>query len=229
MQFSSGDVTTFRSVTGANKLGNGSQLQAIRDYYKFQILYKNVIGQMNEILTSYADTTDKDLTYVTNLNYILATRVNEITVNINDTDLYDNRIVQSLYNFKYEPYLFSNYQYSISAMIKGMEIAIGNVKKNLELRNTNSELVVFKNILNGTDKTLIYDYIMQRNQDLLVFSASQIVDLDFEIKPWYAEYLTTYGPPPDGIFDIDNLSKIVINLINNQVITLNDFISDRSH
>ena len=46
-----------------------------------------------------------------------------------------------------------------------------------------------------------------------------------ELKPWYTNYLITYGPPPNGVFNLDYLSLIVSDLIDKGVITLDDFIN----
>jgi hypothetical protein len=226
-KFINGDVTSNRSLLGANQLGNALQLNAVRDYYKFKILYDNVISNMRGILSSYGDISNNDdISYVDSLNQNLYTLNNRLIIDISNEDIYNNTTVTSLKNFKYDSNLFPFYKDSFMQVLEGMAITIGKIKNNIELKNKNEELTVYQNILNGTDKTLINDYILQRNTEVLVFSASQIVDLDFEIKIWYAEYLRIHGAPSDGFFDLNKLSEIVINLINTQVITLNDFILD---
>lgn len=226
-KFINGDVTSNRSLIGANQLGNALQLNAVRDYYRFKILYDNVISNMRGILSSYGDTTNNDdISYIDSLNNNLSVINNKLIIDIANTDIYNNNIVTSLKDFKYDSNLFPIYKDSFMQVLEGMAITIGKIKNNIDLRNKNEELTVYKNILNGTEKTLINDYILQRNTEVLVFSASQIVDVDFEIKIWYAEYLRIYGAPSDGFFDLNKLSEIVINLINTEVITLNDFVSD---
>ena len=45
-KFINGDVTSNRSLLGANQLGNALQLNAVRDYYRFKILSLiNLIGK----------------------------------------------------------------------------------------------------------------------------------------------------------------------------------------
>ena len=227
-KFINGDVTSNRSLIGANQLGNVLQLNAIRDYYRFKLLYDNVLSNMRNILISYSNTTNNnDITYINSLTENLNI-INQLIIDIYNKEVYNNNDITSLTNFKYDSNLFDQYKESFYEVLQGMTLTIDKMQKNVELTNTNAELTISQNILNGTDTNLISDYIMQRNADILVFSATQEINLEFKLKPWYSEYLTIYGAPPDGKFQLDKLAEIVTNLINTQVITLNDFILDSS-
>jgi hypothetical protein len=215
-----GDITTSRSLIGADNLANSNQADAVKDFTRFQILNNKVLKILNPLILEYSKSNIDELAKLEAYN-------NEIMIEIDrKTNFYNNQISR-ISNFNYDINLFPNYQQTFKAVLTGLQSAIGDLRTNLELNNINAQLVISDNILNGSNKDLISKYIIQKNTEGLPFDADQILDIDLDIKPWYAEYLTKYGAPSNGIFDTEKLSLIVAELIDNGVITIDEFISDR--
>ena len=50
-----GDITRQRSLIGADDINGANQLDAVKDFYRFQILNKNVLVPLNELILAYKD------------------------------------------------------------------------------------------------------------------------------------------------------------------------------
>jgi hypothetical protein len=59
---------------------------------------------------------------------------------------------------------------------------------------------------------------------MLAFSSNQIYNTTIVLKPWYERYLTEYGAPNDGVFLNEKMAIVVQQLINEGVITMEEFI-----
>uniref|UniRef100_A0A6C0JII7 Uncharacterized protein n=1 Tax=viral metagenome TaxID=1070528 RepID=A0A6C0JII7_9ZZZZ len=219
-QYINGDVTSTRSLFGADNVNNSEQLDAIKDYYRFQILYTKVLKSLNTLIASYTSADMNTLIEDINTN-------NYLIQQIDNTPYYYNDDVTTISGFDYDPNLFNDYKTSFKFVLTGLNSAIAQYRTNLELTDTNANLLIDSNILNGTDKTLITRYIIQKNTEGIPFDANSVLDLDFDIKIWYSVYLTRHGAPPDGVFDTEKLSIIVSELISDGIITIDEFISDR--
>lgn len=215
-----GDITTSRSLIGADNLSNSDQADAVKDFNRFQILNNKVLKILRPLILEYSTSNIDELAKLETYN-------NEIMIEIDRESNFYNDKISRISSFNYDINLFSNYQQTFKAVLTGLQSAIGDLRTNLELNNINAQLVISDNILNGSNKDLISKYIIQKNTEGLPFDANQILDIDLDIKPWYSEYLIKYGAPSNGIFDTEKLSFIVAELIDNGVITIDEFISDR--
>lgn len=215
-----GDVTSSRSLIGADNLANSDQADAVKDFNRFQILNSKVLKILNPLLLEYSRSNIEELVNLEAYN-------NQIMIELDTSSNYYNDSISRITGFTYDKNLFKNYQDSFKAVLTGLQYAIGDLRTNILLNDKNEQLVNSDNILNGSDTNLIRKYILQRNTDGMPFDADQILDIDLDIKPWYSEYLTLYGAPPDGVFDTGKLSDIVAQLIDNGVISIDEFISDR--
>jgi hypothetical protein len=217
-----GDRTANRSLVGADNFNGINQLDAVKDFYRFQILNEKVLKLLNPLILSYKNVDminliDLDASY----NNYLLTQIKE------DSNYYNDKITY-LRKFDYDSNLFNKYKQSFQAVLTGLKAAIAQQKTIIEITDDNKELLEYKNILTGSDTSkLIREYIIKRNNDLPVFDVTEILDLDLDIKPWYSEYLIKYGAPSGGVFDTEKLSVIVADLINKGIITMDEFVSDR--
>jgi hypothetical protein len=60
------------------------------------------------------------------------------------------------------------------------------------------------------------------------FRISQTYNAQAVLKPWYMKYLELYGAPYDGVFNTEKMATVVELLIQQKVITLEDFIQNQS-
>ena len=216
-----GDNTTTRSMIGADNITNSEQTDAIKDFYRFQILNEKVLNILKPLILNYKDADIVELDRIDASNNYIIRQI------INDSNYYNDTITY-IKDFNYDSNLFENYKESFQAVLTGFKSAIGQLRNNIELNNTITSLNEYKNILTATNSSLlIREYIIKQNAEALPFDANYILDIDLDIKPWYSTYLTQYGAPPGGIFDTELISAIVTTLINEGTITIDEFISDR--
>ena len=217
-----GDITRQRSLIGADDINGANQLDAVKDFYRFQILNKNVLVPLNELILAYKDVN------ITELIDLVDAANNDLIKKISDNNNYYNNKITYIRSFEYDSDLFKKYIRSFKGVLTGLSAAIAQQKTNIRITDENTQLLEYKNILTGTDTSeLIREYIIKRNNDLPVFDVTEILDLDLDIKPWYSEYLILHGAPSGGVFDTEKLSLIVADLINKGVITMDEFVSDR--
>ena len=222
IRFVNGDITKFISLHGIEPSVAGSYLSVIQDSYKFQILYDKVLQFLIVYLDYYNEYDTQSLIDKSrDANYL------NMLVNIQIDSFYENDDITNLTDFTYNVELFKTYRESLFKVINGLNAAIAQSIQNNNLIQENESLLEYKTILDSTDTNAIRDYILKRNQDLNVFSDSQMLDLDFDIKICFVEYLKEYGPPPDGFFEASKLSEIVVRLINEGTININEFVLDR--
>jgi hypothetical protein len=219
---SNGDITTSnRSLIGADNIFNTEQTNAVKDYYRFQILNEKVLQSLKPLILNYKNAN------IIELNRLDASN-NYLIAQIDNTTYYNNDKITYIKDFNYDINLFETYKQSFKSVLTGFQSAIGQLRNNISLSDTNATLLESYNILNSPNSSiLIREYIIKRNADGIPFDANQILDIDLDIKPWYSEYLTLYGPPANGIFDTELISTIVTDLIDKGTITIDEFISDR--
>jgi hypothetical protein len=216
-----GDNTTSRSLIGADNITNSEQTDAIKDFYRFQILNEKVLEILKPLILNYKDADIVELDRIDASNNYIISQI------INDSYYYNDNITY-IKDFNYDSNLFETYKESFQAVLTGFKSAIGQLRNNIDLNNTITSLSEYKNILTAPNASLlIREYIIKQNAEALPFDANYILDIDLDIKPWYSTYLTQYGAPPGGIFDTELISEIVTTLINDGTITIDEFISDR--
>ncbi len=79
-----------------------------------------------------------------------------------------------------------------------------NTTNQLEVQTTKA------NILNSIDT--IKEYLKSIKKSVNIFPDAEITVVKALIRPEYAEYIKLYGYPPGGIFDMDKLAAIILDL-----------------
>ena len=114
-------------------------------------------------------------------------------------------------------------------ILNGLVASIEYYKERVAVDTLNEELNEYKKILDSnSNEILILDYLNKKKLELKPLDIEMQFPFYVELKPWYTEYLITYGPPPNGVFDEELMAGIVSNLIDGGVITLEEFINTLS-
>jgi hypothetical protein len=213
-----------RNIHGVNNNGTGGvNIEAVRDFYRFQLLYTKVINTLN-VLLGYQSIGDFN-----NLNILLTeAKKNSLLTGIITNSNYYSDSITNLEGFMYDSTIFELYKKETINTLNGLTASIEQYQYNIELYTKNTELLQYETILKG-DYLLILDYIKRKNLDLIPFTEVEMFQIDLELKPWYTEYLQLYGPPTNGVFDLTLLAGIVNTLIVNGVITLDQFLNEESY
>lgn len=213
-----------RNIHGVNNNGTGGvNIEAVRDFYRFQLLYTKVINTLN-VLLGYQSIGDFN-----NLNILLTeAKKNSLLTGIITNSNYYSDSITNLEGFMYDSTIFELYKKETINTLNGLMASIEQYQYNIELYTKNTELLQYETILKG-DYLLILDYIKRKNLDLIPFTEVEMFQIDLELKPWYTEYLQLYGPPTNGVFDLTLLAGIVNTLIVNGVVTLDQFLNEENY
>jgi hypothetical protein len=205
------------SLHGHTQMESGTNLDLIRDVYRYQILYQNVIMILNAYL-NYFTVGD-----YTNLKKKLTqTTVNTLTTIINNSNIYYNDSIDNLDNFVYDVNNFDNFRNNSYYVLNGMIQALLQFDKVDQLTN---DVKYYKDILK--DEKSIVDYLnSHREVSQIAFSTSQVFNTTIVLKPWYKKYITDYGPPNSGIFETQKMAVVVQQLIDDGIITLEEFLTN---
>jgi hypothetical protein len=210
------------SLHGVNTNGGSGVLtEAVRDFYRFQLLYNNVLRQLSINLGQFSvgnyDALSKSIT---------ENQKNLLLTSITSKTKYDNTRVTNLEGFLYNSSLFTSYKSFTINILNGLVASIEYYKERVLIDTLNDELSVYKKILDSnSNEFLILDYLNKKKIELKPLDIEMVFDFGIELKPWYTEYLVTYGAPEDGVFKQELMAEIVGNLIDGGVITLQDFIN----
>jgi hypothetical protein len=221
--FSSNSTAYDRSIHGvSNNRKSTSDIQTLRDFYKLQILNKNVFSNLNILLGYYNDGDYESI------EKLLSNTEKTLLMNINSKELYNTSDINTLYNFKYDATLFANYQKSTLNILNGLTAAVINDKVQLKYETELSTLTKYKESIESSDinnvLTLITTELNEKKVNINPIDISvTLPPLTFELKPWYTRYFVLYGAPTTSFFDLDKLQQIVYDLIDENVITLEDF------
>ena len=122
-----------------------------------------------------------------------------------------------LANITYIDYpIYEQLRQSIKKSLQGLYKAIEqyNVLANTkEILKTTQERA---SILDDMQK--LRDYVNNLKKNVSIFPEMNVTIIRAEIKPEYAEYIKLYGYPQGGIFDMDRLADILINMELNNLI-----------
>jgi hypothetical protein len=212
-----------RSIHGVNNLGSGGvNVEAVRDFYRFQLLYTKVINTLNVLLGYYA------IGDFNNLNILLTeAKKNVLLTNITNNSNYYSDAITNLEGFMYDSTIFDLYKKETINTLNGLTASIEQYQYNIDLYTKNVELEK-KVLILDSNYLVILEYIKKRQLDLIPFTAVEMFQIDLELKPWYTQYLQQYGPPTNGVFDLTLLAGIVDTLISEGVITLEEFINEEN-
>jgi hypothetical protein len=225
--FNGNAISSMRNMHGANNNGNGNVLtEAVRDFYRFQILYTRVFEQLSIYLGYYNRAEYKELTILLN-----ETKQKILLTDITNNLLYNNNTVTNLEGFLYNSSLFTLYKTTTINILNGLVAAIEYNEQKVIIEDLNVELLKYKASIDASgNQQFILQYMNDKKLDLKPFELEMNFPpngevLYVELKPWYTKYLVEYGPPSNGVFDLNLLSQIVDTLIKDGVITLEEFIS----
>ena len=210
--------SSLRSLQGVNNSGAANiNINAVRDYYRFQKLYNNVLYGLNNYLNDFNNG---------QFNTLSDKALTDLLLNITNNKLYNNSSITNLEDFIYDPTIFNKYKNATLNIVTGFKQA--NAQKLIidDLNSTVETLTLKASILDNNQ--LIEQYISKKQLDVLVFDINTIYDTEIVLQDWYARYLFIHGAPANGVFDIQKLSDIVDTLISEGVITLQQFINDSS-
>jgi hypothetical protein len=212
-----------RSIHGVNNNGTGGvNIEAVRDFYRFQLLYTKVINTLNVLLGYYS------IGDFNNLNILLTeAKKNLLLTSITNNSNYYSDAITNLEGFMYDSTIFDLYKKETINTLNGLTASIEQYQYNITLVTDNEALKIKTAILDDS-YLVILDYIKKKNLDLIPFTDVQMFQADLQLKPWYTEYLQKYGPPTNGVFDLTLLAGIVNTLIANGVITLDQFLDEEN-
>ncbi len=205
------------SLHGHTQISTGTNLNLIRDVYRYQILYQNVIMILNAYLNYFTvgdyNNLKKKLTQTT---------VNTLTTIINNANIYYNDNIDNLDNFEYDENTFNNFRNNSYYVLNGMIQALMQFDRVDQLSN---DVKYYKNILK--DEKSIVEYLnSHREVSQIAFSTSQVFNTNIVLKPWYQKYIADYGPPNSGVFETQNMAIVVQSLIDDGTITLEQFLTN---
>jgi hypothetical protein len=206
-----------RSLHGHNQAPSSSSLDYTRDIYRYQILYSNVIQILNSYI-NYFTTGDYE-----NLKDNFTTkRQNLLTSILQNSDYYYNTNIDNLVDFTYDTSMFENFRNNTYYILDGLIQAVSQYDTVDALQN---EVSACKSII-ASEET-ITEYLNSNKQaSVVAFTANQKFNTSISLKPWYERYLILYGAPNDGIFLTEKMAVVVQLLIDEEVITLDQFTSN---
>jgi len=142
----------------------------------------------------------------------------------NNDSVYYNTDVDDLVDFTYDNSVFNQYKRSMYSMLTGFSLSI---KQSDDLISTTYELNQKKELLSSKEKLI--EYITTEFTDKIsmdAFYITQTFNTNIQLKPWYNLYLQMYGAPYDGVFNSEKMANVVEILVNENVITIEQFVSD---
>jgi hypothetical protein len=216
----SNSMSNARSLHGFNKTGQSNgNIEAARDFYRFQILYKEIFNEMTVALGFYSEENYQALIN----NYLSSKSLNDIIANVGSKQKYNNINITNLINYNYDTTLFNKYKASITNIYTGLEAAAKLYNENEELNIKLTNFSSLDNAIINNDNTYIINYIKNNLTKLQVNENLETeFELNIELKPWYTKYLIDYGPPINGIFDTVKLSEIIQLLVDEKIITIDE-------
>jgi hypothetical protein len=194
-------------------------LEYARDIYRYQTLYNLVLYQMKNYLNLFTDGSFNELKEVFTESKM------KTLMQTNRNSTYYNPTITDLTNFKYSPNTFQQYKNNIYSLLTGFSLVI---KQNDTLENITNELKEKTELLSSKDKLI--EYIRTELTDTMMmetFNITQTYNVQAVLKPWYMKYLEMYGAPYDGVFNAEKMANVVELLIQERVITMEDFLQNQ--
>lgn len=192
-------------------------LELIRDVYRYQILYENLIQRLKEYTDLYTAGSYSKLKQT-----FTKTEYDNILLTNSSANYYNNN-VDDLIDFSYNPVNFTNYRKNAYSVMDGLQKAVQQYDQlNFTVNEFNQQEAVL------TNKEKLIEYIRTQFLDKVstnAFDISQTFKTDVFLKPWFKNYLQTYGAPPSGIFESEKMANVVEALIRSGEITMAEFVS----
>lgn len=211
------------SLSNYTSTATNKNLDAVRDYTRLQILYRDIISQFNTPIGHYID---GSFTEFLASDLMTEEKLIQIALNINNDDVF--KITQAValdqeFNYDKNSRLVTKYRDLSNKLVDMLKQAITEYVKIKNLQDENTQLLTFKEILEDREKLL--EYLSEIQTTSYLFSASATYNQNLEIKPWYARYLEDHGAPGDGVFESDKLAVIVNELIASGEISEDDYLN----
>ena len=196
-----GNTVLAKSLTGHSATAANNDVQIIKDYYRLQILFNQILFQLKPPMTLYSDADFDNFIYsMPNLLTVSSAITNDTTFYYTYSDL-----------FRYNENLVSNYRTFSTTLINTLTQAVTEYYTIKNFENENLSLLSYKEILE--DRTKLLEYISEIQKTAYLFSAEATYTNNLEIKLWYQIYLERYGAPGDGVFDSALLGEIIEELV----------------
>ena len=203
--FVDGNTAFSVNIHGETGSVDKSNIDAVRDYSRLKILFKQLLFQLKPPMQLYAEA-DFDNFMVSMPNLLT------FASNINNDDIfYYNQETTLDADFEYDDTLVSNYRTFSNSIVNTLTQAVSEYIKIKNLEQENAELLSYREILQNREKLL--DYITEIQTTSYLFSAEATYSNNLEIKLWYQVYLERHGAPGDGAFDSALLSEIIDELV----------------
>ena len=161
--FNGNAISSMRNMHGANNNGNGNVLtEAVRDFYRFQILYTRVFEQLSIYLGYYNRAEYKELTILLN-----ETKQKILLTDITNNLLYNNNTVTNLEGFLYNSSLFTLYKTTTINILNGLVAAIEYNEQKVIIEDLNVELLKYKASIDASgNQQFILQYMNDKKLDL---------------------------------------------------------------
>jgi uncharacterized protein YkvS len=156
----------------------------------FEFIYKKVYASMQDILNNFASGDIRDELY---------TKTNLLSIS---TKLY--RMKKT--NIKCYNGIIELLQDNLSCLYRGYLYYLEN-KDMIEGMKLCKEKV---DILEDMDK--LKEYLDKLNRNMVLFEITSTINVNANIKQEYVIYIQRYGFPKDGVFDLEKLSGIIIEI-----------------
>ena len=199
-----------KSLTGHSATSTNSDVKIIKDYYRLQILFNQILFQLKPPMVLYSTSDFENFIYsMPNLLTVSSAITND------NTFYYDNSTTPFYYTysdlFQYNENVVSNYRAFSTTLIDTLTQAVTEYYKIKTLESENITLRSYKEILE--DRTKLLQYISEIQKTAYLFSAEATYTNNLEIKLWYQIYLERHGAPGDGVFDSELLGEIIEELV----------------
>ena len=129
-------LSVVRNIHGVNNNGTGGvNIEAVREFYRFQLLYTKVINTLN-VLLGYYSISDFD-----NLNTLLTEAKKNVLLNtITTNSNYYSDAITNLEGFMYDSTIFELYKKETINTLNGLTASIEQYQYNIDLYTKNDVL-----------------------------------------------------------------------------------------
>ena len=199
--------TRLRSLHNEERLaGSGMNAEIAQDLHNLQELYNNIFSKLMSYLSTY--TGGSFNTYMSSLP---ESTVINIVAEINNSNLFDTRILDNPALFVHDKAMPSKYVGLANDIMDVMKQTLTERMRITALEGEIEHCKTYKEILESPQK--LNDYIKEMQGTSYLFNAHVTYTQPIELKLWYQVYLDTHGPPGDGVFDSELLGEIIQDLI----------------
>ena len=199
--------TRLRSLHNEERVaGSGMNAQIAQDLHNLQELYNNIFSKLMSYLSTYTGGF-----FNTYLNSLPEVTVMSIVAEINNSNLFDTRILQNPALFVHDKTMPNKYVSLANDLMDVIKQTLTERTRIDDLEGRIEHCKSYQEILETP--SLLNDYIKQMQGTSYLFDAQATYTQPIELKLWYQVYLDTHGPPGDGVFDSELLGQIIQDLI----------------